>query len=72
MMGIVVMLSPGLFFVSGLLWLGILAMWGFSSLASLGVCLFLVLGGYCGLRELSFGGLWGLWELLSSAMGRIL
>ena len=62
MMGIVVMLSSGLFFVSGLLWLGILAMWGFSSLASLGVCLFLVAGDclawgvvfLCGARD--FGG----------------
>ena len=44
MMGVVLMLSPGLFFASGLLWLGILGMWGFSSLASLGICLFLLAG----------------------------
>ena len=44
MMGVVLMLSPGLFFASGLLWLGILGMWGFSSLASLGICLFLLVG----------------------------
>ena len=60
MMGIVVMLSSGLFFVSGLLWLGILAMWGFSSLASLGVCLFLVLGGILWLEGVVVWGVVGI------------
>ena len=45
LLGIVLMFSPWLFFASVLLWLGILGLWGFSSLASLGVCLFLLLGG---------------------------
>ena len=59
MMGIVLMFAPWLFFVSLLLWLGVLGMWGFSSLASLGVCLFLLAGGVLWLEGFVLWGICG-------------
>ncbi len=71
LMGIISLLSPGMFFVSVFLWVGILGMWGFSSLASLGVCLFLLLGGIFG----GVGGVggavgWGIVGIVGIVVGR--
>ena len=42
-MGVLLMLAPWVLCGAVVLWLGLLGLWGFSSLASLGVCLFLLL-----------------------------
>ena len=71
LMGIILLLSPGMFFVSVLLWLGILGVWGFSSLASLGVCLFLLLGGvFGGVGGVGGGVGWGIVGIVGIVAGR--
>ena len=59
MVGVVLLLVPWMFFVSALLWVGVLGLWGFSSVASLAVCLFLVVGGLFWVGGVPFWGLVG-------------
>ena len=67
MFGVVLVFSSNLFVASALLWVGVLGLWGFSSLASLAVCLFLVGG------SLFWGGdvvVWGMFGVVGIVVWR--